>query len=62
MTGERHIDAVFVSRRALDVGDVVRARLLTDDRRRAASGGPFASDHYPVTATFAWRARRPPDL
>ena len=64
MTGERHIDAVFLSRGALDAGAVTKARVITDDKRRRTTGGPFASDHYPVTATYEWRApgEEAPDL
>ena len=56
MAGSRHIDAVFVSKAALEDGAVARARVITDDKRRRAAGGPFASDHYPVAATYEWRA------
>ncbi|KAH8048809.1 hypothetical protein JL722_12270 [Aureococcus anophagefferens] len=42
MAGSRHIDAVFVSKAALEDGAVARARVITDDKRRRAAGGPFA--------------------
>ena len=54
LTGERHIDAVFVSRDALLAGAVSRIRMVTDDRLRETRDEPFASDHYPIAATFAF--------
>jgi len=34
---------------------VVRAKLVTDDkRRRGRDRQPFASDHYPVVVVFQW--------
>lgn len=52
-SGDRHIDAIFLNRRALEFGTVTRARLITDDKRRKHYGGPFASDHYPVCIHFS---------
>lgn len=56
LSGERHIDAVFVSTSALGtLGTLAQARVVTDDKRKRAFGGPFASDHYPVVVTFRWQ-------
>eukprot|EP00633_Aureoumbra_lagunensis_P006920 CAMPEP_0197320704 /NCGR_PEP_ID=MMETSP0891-20130614/61211_1 /TAXON_ID=44058 ORGANISM="Aureoumbra lagunensis, Strain CCMP1510" /NCGR_SAMPLE_ID=MMETSP0891 /ASSEMBLY_ACC=CAM_ASM_000534 /LENGTH=350 /DNA_ID=CAMNT_0042812219 /DNA_START=117 /DNA_END=1169 /DNA_ORIENTATION=- len=50
LSGERHIDAIFVASNFFNKKHVsiARAGLVTDDRRRSVYGGPFASDHYPV--------------
>lgn len=53
LSGNRHIDCVFVSRAAISRGRITRARVITDDKRRALYGGPFASDHYPVCIHYA---------
>jgi endonuclease/exonuclease/phosphatase family metal-dependent hydrolase len=60
LSGERHIDAIFVTREALQLGEVHKAKVLTDDRRRSNFGGPFASDHYPVVVTYRWRTGHTP--
>jgi len=70
LSGERHIDAVFVSAGATAArergvgasprqtrGVVARARVITDDHRVRNSGAPYASDHYPVAVTYRWLAR-----
>ena len=53
LTGARHIDAGFVD---------ARDRMLTDDRRRVSRREPFASDHYPVVATYVFGPGDAPDL
>ncbi|KAH8049021.1 hypothetical protein JL721_11791 [Aureococcus anophagefferens] len=52
MAGSRHIDAVFVSKAALEDGAVARARVITDDKRAARRAGPSPR---PAAATRQWR-------
>ena len=57
-SGVRHIDAIFLNQGALEAGagEVRKAKMITDDKRRRSFGGPFASDHYPVVITYRWAA------
>ena len=48
LSGQRHVDAVLVASRSRSDIVVVKAKMLTDDKRIRYLGGPFASDHYPV--------------
>ena len=48
LSGQRHVDAVLVASRSRGDVIVLKAKMLTDDRRIRYLGGPFASDHYPV--------------
>ncbi len=51
LSGERHVDAVFVASKSRADVVVLKAKMLTDDKRIRYLGGPFASDHYPVFAS-----------
>ena len=48
LSGQRHVDAVLVASRSRGDIIVLKAKMLTDDKRIRYLGGPFASDHYPV--------------
>ena len=51
-SGTKHIDAIFLSQRYKH--NILKARVITDDKRRKVYGGTFASDHYPIAVTFSF--------
>lgn len=61
LAGSRHIDGILYISPPENRVDVVKAKMLTDDKRIRYAGGPPASDHYPVFSVFEWATKQDDD-